>query len=332
MPRPGFNFLICPDPELIRQEIENLVAEHGEGKTWERRVHWADEELPDAFWSDLTVPDLMGTPRLVVVRRANKFVKEQWDKLTQPLGSFNASIWPVFCLENAPDKKGGPKPPAILKKTKFWPVADKRGWVWMSPGLTQRTMPEFVIAFARRNGLTVSRDTARALADALPLDAMGAKNELDKIALAAAESGEITREHLSVVAHRADMDVFAFISAVLEGRNSQQVWKKVFDNHQVPSNDSIFFGFLSLLTREARLLWELASGDAPSAYIPRRVMDHKSAMASRLGTERIARIWDLVMQAEMGLKTGQRTPEQAFEALVGGLHRALSPRRGAPRR
>lgn len=324
--RPGFSFLICPDPELIRLELDNLVQRFGEGRSWDRRVYWGDDELPGAFWQDLSIPDLMGTPRLVVVRRAHKFLKDSWDKLSSSLASFNGQIWPVFCLEPNPDKKGQVKAPAVLTKQKYWPVADKRGWVWTSPGLTPRTLPEFVGDFARRRGLSAPREVVRALADVLPQDAMGAKNELEKIALAAGEPGEIKREHVSLVAHQADMDVFQFISSMMEGRSPEKVWQKVFDNRLVASSDNIFFGFLALMIREARILWELDQGEAPSVWVHRNAMQYKTALARRLGSAKLSRIWSLVLEAEFGVKTGQRTAEQAFEAVVGGLYTLFAPK------
>ncbi|BBD08957.1 DNA polymerase III subunit delta [Desulfovibrio ferrophilus] len=324
--RPGFSFLICPDPELIRLEVESLVELHGEGKTWDRRAYWADDELPGAFWQDLSIPDLMGTPRLVVVRRANKFLKDSWDKLTSTLSSFNAQIWPIFCLEPAADKKGQVKPPAVLTKQKYWPVAEKRGWVWTSPGLTPRTMPDFVSSFVRRKKLIISPPVAHALADALPHDAMGAKNELEKIALAAGESGEVVKAHIALISHQADMDVFEFISSVLEGKSPERVWQKVFDNRLVSSSNSIFFSFLALMIREGRILWELGQGEKPSVWVHHTVVQRKSSLAKRLGPARLSRIWHLVLEAEFGVKTGQRTPEQAFEALVGGLYSLFSPK------
>lgn len=50
--RPGFSFLLCPDPELIRLEVEALMERHGQDRTWVRRVYWGDDELPGAFWQD----------------------------------------------------------------------------------------------------------------------------------------------------------------------------------------------------------------------------------------------------------------------------------------
>lgn len=330
--RPGFSFLLCPDPELIRLEVENLVERFGAGRTFDRRVHWADEDLTDAFWRDLTIPDLMGVPRLVVVRRAHAFLKADWDKLTPALSSFSAQIWPVFCLESGPDKQGAMKPPAVLVKQKYWPVAEKRGWVWSSPGLTPAGMAAFVDGFAARHDLSIPRPVRDALGDALPHDAVGARNELGKILLAAGEAREVLPEHVSLVSHQADMDVFAFISSILDGGSPERVWKKVFDNRQVPSTESIFFSFLALVTREARILWELAQGEPPSQWVRRQDLDAKTGLARRLGPTRLSRIWDLVLEAEFGVKTGKRSPEQAFEAIVGGMFTLLRPKRPSARR
>lgn len=321
MSRPGFSFLFCPDPELIRLQVENLVDAHGAGSGWDRRVYWGDEEIPGSFWQDMTIPDLMGTKRLVVVRRAHKLLKDSWDKLTDSLGSFKPDIWPIFCLEGEPDKKGNPKVPAVLKKTKYWPIAQKKNWVWSSPGLTPHTMPDFVGDFARRKNLSMTAPIARQLADVLPMDAVGAANELDKIALAASlTEGTVQPEHVALVSHQADMDVFTFISSLLEGRSPEKIWKKVFDNRNVGSTDNILFSFLALLAREVRIMWELAHDEKPSQWVMASLKGKKTALAKKLGAARLSKMLELILEAEFGIKTGQRAPEQAFEALVGGLY------------
>lgn len=321
MSRPGFSFLICPDVELLRQEMDHLVATYGDGATWVRRVYWADDgDLPGSFWQDLTIPDLMGTSRLVIIRRANTFLVDTWNKLETALASAGSTIWPIFCLEGALDKKGSPKVPKTLTKQKYWAVAEKRGWVWSSPGLTRRTLPDFVRSYAKRNGLDIAPDVLRALTDALPTDALGARSELDKLALAAGDAGTVTRDHLTVIAAEADMDVFEFISMLQSGATPERVWKKVFDNRMVSSSDNILFSFLALLQRDARIMWELAHGEKPSAWVPQSRQRAMTTTAKRLGPARLSRIWDLTMEAEFGIKSGERTPEQAFEAIVGGLY------------
>jgi DNA polymerase-3 subunit delta len=68
MQRPGFTFLVCPDPEMIRNRVERLLGESGEVFT--REVFQGDEEIPDAFWRALTAPSLFAEPKAVILRRA----------------------------------------------------------------------------------------------------------------------------------------------------------------------------------------------------------------------------------------------------------------------
>lgn len=334
MARPGFSFIACPDPELTRQRLEALVDEFGHGETWERRVHWGDDEdLASAYWDDLGLVSLLGGKRLVVLRRADKLQAAFWDALSPRLGSFNDGVWPVFCLESEWSKgkgKGGPGPkiPKPLARQKYWDLAEKRGWVWSSSGLTDKTMADFVRDHARRHGLSLTRPVGLALCRALPLDAAAARGELDKLALLAGQSGEIRSEHLEVVGAEEDMDIFSFVDAVVRGVQPEQVWRRVFADRLAKASDRMLFGFLHFLVREARILWQLSHGEEKAVYLPGSVKNRKRELAARLGEAGVAQLFQLALEAELGIKSGARRPEQAFEALVGGLYASL----GAPKR
>ncbi len=338
MARPGFSFIVCPDPELTRQRLQALVEEHGDGAAWERRVHWGDDEnLAAAYWDDLGLVSLLGAKRLVVLRRADKLQAAFWDALSPRLASFNEHVWPVFCIESEWTRgkgRSGPAPKISkpLARQKFWALAGKRGWAWSSPGLTDKTMPDFVRDFARRHNLSLTRPVGLALCRALPADASAARNELDKLALLAGESGQILPEHLEVVGAEADMDIFAFVDAVVRGVEPEQVWRRVFADRLAKANDRMLFGFLHFLVREARILWQLSHGEEGAVYLPGSVKNRKRELAARLGETGVGRLFELALEAEMGIKTGARRPEQAFEALVGGLYAALSPPKTAPGR
>jgi DNA polymerase-3 subunit delta len=85
------------------------------------------------------------------------------------------------------------------------------------------------------------------------------------------------------------------------------------------SSQDTVLPFLGLMLREARLLWQLASGEGEQVRLPPRVRQEKANMARKLGLVGLARIWTLLMEAETGIKSGQRTPDQAMEMLVSGL-------------
>jgi DNA polymerase-3 subunit delta len=322
MPRPGFNFLVCPDPELIKLEVEELLAEHGGPSAFEKRVYY--EPLPETFWQDLDVPSLLGGTRMLVLRRAQKMNAEFWKAMESRLRRFNDSAWPVFCLEGdwKKDKKGlQPAVPKVVKDRSFWKVVEDRKWLWKSPGLDPRNLRAFVGERARRRGLKVSNPTAEKLARILPAEAGPALREIEKLELLAGEDREIRDEHLAAVSAKAEMDIFAFLNAAVSGRRSKEVWTRVFSDHEVSANDSIFFAFLSLLTREARVLAEISRDEKPSVYVPGPAMSQKRELAARLGPEGVAGLFDLAMHAEFSIKSGERTVEQAFESLVAGLSR-----------
>lgn len=335
MARPGFSFIVCPDPELTRQRMEALVEESGGGAAWERRVHWGDDEdLASSYWDDLGLVSLLGDKRLVVLRRADKLQAAFWDALSPRLASFNDAVWPVFCLESdwtKPKGRSGPSPkiPKPLARQKFWSLAEKRDWIWSSPGLTDKTMPDFVRDYAKRHGLSLTRPVGLALCRALPLDAAAARGELDKLALLAGESCQVLPEHLEVVGAEQDMDIFSFVDAVVRGDRAEQVWRRVFADRLAKSNDRMLFGFLHFLVREARILWQLSHGEEQAVYLPGQVKNRKRELAARLGEKGVAQLFRLALEAELGIKSGSRRPEQAFEALVGGLYASLGAQRPA---
>ncbi|GAB1400692.1 hypothetical protein MASR1M66_21470 [Aminivibrio sp.] len=43
MDRQGFSFLVCADPELIRDRVHEIL----DGQGFAARVFWGDEDLPD---------------------------------------------------------------------------------------------------------------------------------------------------------------------------------------------------------------------------------------------------------------------------------------------
>ena len=328
MQRPGFTFLVCPDPELLRLRIRALLA--GQDRDFARRTYWGDDEaLPPGFWQDLAVASLFATPKAVILRRADSLPEAFWGQLAPHLAGFNEMVWPVFCLEGEWDK-GKPRRPKAVTKQKFWAVAEKRGWVVDAPGLTPRTLPDHLRRELAARGLTAPAPVAKRLAELLPPDAAAVAAELDKLALAAALRKALALADLGVVAAEPQLGIFDFLRAALDGAAPVKVWGRVLADHQAASNDKILFAFLGLLTREARLLWELAHGDKPSVWVSDYARDQKMGLVKRLGPARIAGIFDLALAAEMGVKSGTRDPEQAFEALAAGLHAlCAAPGRGA---
>jgi len=313
--RPGFSFLICPDSELIRDHIERLLS--ATPHSWRREVFWGDEEITDSFWSALTVNGLFAEHKAVVVRRAEALPADFWPKLDPALRGFNDLVWPFFCMEKPVDKRAGPKLLKAVTSRPFYKVAEKRKWIWTSPGLTREGMAPMLRDWAAGRGLTFAQGAREAWAAALPLDQAHADRELAKLELSLDGRTEIRRQDLELLSHHDGMDMFTFLRAFSERGSAVEVWRRIFD--QQLAGDDMIFAFLGLLISDARQMWQLAYGDPGAVRLPPFVRTKKEALARKLGPAGLSRIWDLAMDAEMGIKTGAKKSDQAMEFLAAEL-------------
>jgi DNA polymerase-3 subunit delta len=327
MPRPGFYFLICPDAELIKRELARLVAEHDFSGA-ERLVFWGDDGLGPRFWENLSLQSLFGGTKLLLVRQANLLKAEDWENLTPALARFNDQAWPVFCLETA-FERGKPRLPQYITKKKFWKLAQDRGWTWQSPGATGKAMRDLLTAGARERGLKVAPKVLAAVAEALPEEGAAARRALEQMELAADDQGRVDADVAELVGAVGGLEIFPFIDSLVSGRASVEVWRTVLLSRL--SSQGMLFQFLTMLVREARILWQLGVGEEVKG-LPPFVLDKKRPLAKKLGSVRLLAIWDLAMQAELGVKSGERGENQALEKLVADLARALAPDRGRPGR
>ncbi len=312
--RPGFFFLICPDSELIRDQIEKRLALTPH--SWKREVFWGDEELGASFWSALTVNGLFGERKAVVVRRAEALAADFWPKLDVPLRGFNDLVWPFFCLEKPVDKKG-PKLLKAITSRPFYKLAEKRKWIWTSPGLTREAMAPMLRDWAGARGLSFAPGVLEALSAALPLDRAHADRELGKLELALSGRDQVGGEDLELISRHDGMDMFSFLRAFSERGSAVEVWRRIFD--QQLAGDDMIFSFLALLVSDARQMWRLAYGDAENVRLPPFVRSKKEALARKLTPAGLARIFDLAMNAETSIKTGVKKPDQAMEFLAAEL-------------
>lgn len=325
MDRPGFYFLVCPDSELIRRRRLEMIDQYqSAGPGMQSVVFWADDGLTQNFWDTLTLPDLLGGVRVLVLRRANLLAEVDWKKLASALNSYKEHCFPLLCLEVA-FEKGGPAIPKALSKRKIWDFALERKWVWQSPGLTRAGLRDMVRAWAKKEGLTFEPGIEEALCAFLPLDGSAVASELGKLALARPPDRRLARSVLDLLDYSPQADIFSFLSGLQKGSSPIKVWQDMF---AFASDDSGLFLFLALLARDARQLWGLMPGHGGEVRLPPQVLAAKSNLARSLGQAGVARIFDLAMEAESGVKSGRRSPYQAMELLLAGLMDVFARQRG----
>ncbi len=322
MDRPGFSFLVCPDSEMVQTRIASMLESYGgqasSGGQWKKIVYFGDEDvIPDAFWETLTVSSLFAEHKAVVLRRAQELNVDFWKKLAPVLRGFNAHTWLFICLEPSLDKRNWSVPKTIAERP-YFKVAEKRKWVWRSPGVTRKTLPSLLRDWASVRGLSFGRGALEMLSNVLPEDMAAAARELEKIELAVEDRTTIEIADLTIVSYNQEIDMFTFLRSFADPKASADIWRKIF-KEKLAGNDSLIFQFLGLLTMEIRQMWQLATRDDDAIRLPGFVKEQKQAMAKRLGSPALVRMFDLALEAEMGVKTGQIHAEQAMEQLSAQL-------------
>ena len=317
---PGFYFCLCPDSTLAREHVDGLLKRvNAVGREREIRTFWADEGLDGRFWEALTMQGLTERPRALLVRGAQTLTAEVWKKLSAVLATPRPDILPVFFLESLWEK-GQPKLPAHIAKLRCLEFADKQGWVWRSAGLDARALRKHVQQRAAALELRLTPDALDALCAVVTPDAAAVRGVLEQLALASGD-GEVGVELVRNMAGSApEVIIFEFIRHLQSG-NSAAVWRTLL--REGDGGESLLFPLLALLTREARLLWQIQAGE--NVWLPQQTANLKRSLASRLGTSGLANLFAVLMEAEWAVKSGRRQPLQALEELVGSLTLAFTP-------
>lgn len=329
MNRPGFTFCICPDSALARQYIDSMADKfppsgNEEGgmlaplpKNWKKEVFWADEGLEDSFWQALAVQDLFKGSRLIIIRNAQQILTDTWKKLGSALARANPSIWVFICLE-VNFEQGQPKIPASVKKLKAFSFAAEQGWVWANAGLSGKGMLDYIKTKAAGLNLVIPSTLLAELRNRLPPDAAAIGLELEKISLLM-EPGqnELRPEHLEQIGQQAEVDVFGVLRSLQAGTRPEKIWATVLASESGNAKDKMLFAFLGALVREARILWQLLFGE--KVFVPGNLAGEKLAFARQLGIRRLSELWELALEAEQGIKSGEVSEEQALERLIADL-------------
>lgn len=339
MARPGFTICVCPDRYLVRTYIEETLTgnppESPGGllgpspSVWERHAFWGDDPLPDAFWEHLTQQGLFGTPKAVIVHNAQNVPAAIWKNLSQTLSVPNADIWPFLCLSVA-FERGKAKRPAHIAKLPCIQFAEKQGWVWSSQGIDEYGKAAFVKTEAKKRNISFGPGALEAILPRLPQDAASIGTELDKLGLAAPPGGVIPATLAEILDRETEPDVFSIIRNLQQPRGGQgalAVWDQALASER--GSDSMTFALLSMLAREARQLWQICVGEP--VRLPGHILSAKTTLARSLGLAGIARLWHLALEADKGIKTGERSPDQALDSLLASLSLLFSPSgRGRP--
>ncbi len=320
--RPGFSFFVCPDGHMLRCALEEaLAAWPPERGAWERHVFWGDEEPAPRFWELLSLEELFGASRAIVVRQAQLWPAAVWKKLSRAIARPSARAWPLFCLEGEWEKRR-PRLPAHITRLRCFAFADGRGWVWRGEGLSERDLGRHVRARARALGLSFAPDALEQFCASVPPDGLAIENELRKLLLMAG-GATVDTAMTATAGWSPECNVFACIRRLEQG-DLAGAWRELARGED---DDRLLFSLLALLARDWRLLWQLLAGEDVRLHPSDAAA--KRALAQRLGAAGVARGFAVLADAEWQVKSGRRSPAQALESLAVELATLCAPARSS---
>lgn len=306
---------------MLREKINTILANFG--KNWSKEVYWGDEELPAAFWRSLSISNLLEEKTALILRRAENLPAAFWDSLKPLLRGFKEQIFPFFCFEKEQSRKKN-EIPKFLARQPYYLVAQKKSWLWSSPGLQSKDLGPFLQAWSARQGLKISRPAQIVLEATLPLDAGAAELELEKIKLLALDGETVLPEHLSALNVWNTVDSFEFLNLLSQNdpKAILSAWRKALEEQ---TNDSgSLFAFLGLLAYETRQMCLILAGRRDLLRMPPAALKRKAALAAKLGRAGLTELFDMMLDAEFKVKTGQVDPEQIFNFLIVNVMKLFS--------
>lgn len=275
---------------------------------------------------------LFAVPKALVIRNAQILPADTLGKQLSPAllplvpkkgGSLPSPlVWPLICLEVG-FEKGKPKVPAHIQKLPFWQEAEARGWVDAVPPLAGKALSVFIRAEASRCGLVLRPAESALLEEALPHDAALVSSEIAKLSLMADADGRLPQNATTFLGQAQELGIFELMRIVQQNANAPAAWRRILEDRL--SGENMVFAFVAIVLREARVLWQCLAGTPPP--LPPQIAMQKKIAAEALGYAGLARLWEIALRADKGIKSGERGPDQAFEMLAAELFLLFSGKR-----
>ncbi|MBQ7618326.1 MAG: hypothetical protein IJS50_05570, partial [Desulfovibrio sp.] len=216
--------------------------------------------------------------------------------------------------------------PEKITKLKFFVTAQKKGWIWQHPGLSEENLKGYIYQRSRELNLNLPPAALESIALSCPCEAGAVEQELNKLALFYEAKGNLAElENQNV--RGGEFNVFELIPC-LERGDLASVYKHLQGQRDL---EKIFFTLLVVLEREYRLLWQLKQG--LSKVCSPWEAQKKRGRAQALPNYVLAKAQALIVTAEFRVKQGLADPKDALNAFLIELSELfLSYQKSTPRR
>lgn len=267
--------------------------------------HGADALSPAALEDALKMLPVMAERRLVVVEdpegRRGRGLVDALATLVPELPEGGSTVLAVRCEK--------------IDRRARWVKVFGDGLVDCSPPTKSREVAAFVRSEAGRQGLTLERGAAEALAERTGPQLLLLRQEIAKLGLLAGEGSRITRAHVGVGTPQvAEEPIWDLTDAIGEGRTADAVallTRLLGAGAPAP----VVLG--SLVSHFRRLL---RAGHGGAVAGPPFVRKKLESQARRYGAQRLRACLDAIHETDLAIKgAGALRPELALERLVLAL-------------
>lgn len=312
MQEPGFYFCISKDVLLCKKHIEELLLTLPEA--WQNNLatftFWPDDLKDNKYFDALTLQSLSAEKKLVILRSAQSITAADWKRISTLLATPRSHVLPVFFLECLWEK-ASPKIPSFITKLKCFDFAKKQGWFYENIGINEKNIANYISKEANSQGLQLDKEVMQLLSQSAIFDALSIQMLLSQLSLFA-QDGNITKDIVSqITAQAPELALFDLIKD-MENGNTRKIWTRL--SLESDKGESFLFPLIAILARDARILWQLRAGENP--YVSPYIKEHKTKQAKKFGFTGIAKIFQIVLDADLAVKSGKNDPLQVLESVI----------------
>jgi DNA polymerase III subunit delta len=269
--------------------------------------------LAPALDSARTLP-MFAKRRLVIGRGIDELKADD----LAPLADYVADPNPSTCLVLVAAGK-------VDGRLKAFAALKKAGFLHDFPRMRDWQLADWIGTEARRRGLAIAQDAARALADAAGPELGRISLALEQVSLYAGHGAKITVEHVEgVVPESRERGIFELTKAIGAGQKtaSLALLANLLKHREPPLRIQF------MLMRQLRQIWrakELEAAGTPRPEIASKVgiaphfLDDVLVPARRMSTAALERSFALLYEADKMLKSSRVDPELQISRLVLAL-------------
>lgn len=302
-------FLYGPDTYRLSKKLNDIVDEYKKRKSGDFLVVDALADGKEKFFSALGQNSLFQEKKFIVVKNpiTNKEFKEELLERMESVGKSGHNI--VFCQEGK-----------VLKTDRLLSAFKKSAQVMEFSPLGGEKLAAWIIAEFATVGCEIDRLAATSLAQRVGSDLWNLANEIQKIAHFLGP-GPITAADIeNNTATASELNIFATVDAIAQ-RNKKQALSLIKEHVSKGDHPLYLLAMMAGQFRNLLLVKSCIDEGIPAARlgIHPYVLSKTTGQARRFAIEEIKKIYSLICQADLDIKTGKVEADAGLDLLISQI-------------